>query len=117
MGAETDTRKRKGNAMSRTTGQIETEAAIYAEGTQYTRDDLLAAWRSLTAEQQEETTCQRFFERFVADSPTEQIRYSADGSICMVWRDGEPVRCPTQEDMDTLPVGPDMTDEDIEQLA
>ena len=102
--------------MSRTPGQIETEAAVYAEGTQYTRDDLLAAWRSLTAEQQSETTCQRFFARFVADSPTEQIRYSADGSVCMVWSGGEPLRCPTQGDMDRLPVGPDMADDEIEQL-
>lgn len=47
----------------------------------------------------------------------EIIRYSADGSVSMVYRDGEPVRCPTQEDMDTLPVGPDMTDDDIESLA
>ena len=102
--------------MTRTTSQIESEAAIYAEGTQYTREDLLSAWRSLTAEQQAETTCQRFFERFIADSPAEQIRYSADGSVCMVWRDGEPIRCPTQRDMDTLSVGQDMTDEDINQL-
>ena len=102
--------------MTLTTGQIETEAAIHAEGTRYTREDLLSAWRSLTAEQQAETTCQRFFERFIADSPAEQIRYSEDGSVCMVWSGGEPVRCPTQEDMDTLPVGPDMTAEDINQL-
>ena len=60
--------------MTRTTSQIESEAAIYAEGTQYTREDLLSAWRSLTAEQQAETTCQRFFARFVADSPAATIR-------------------------------------------
>lgn len=102
--------------MSLTTGQIETEAAIYSEGTQCTRDDLLTAWHSLTAEQQAETTCQMFFARFVADSPTEQIRYSADGSICMVWSGGEPLRCPTQDDMNSLPVGSDMTDEEINQL-
>ena len=60
--------------MTLTPGQIETEAAIYAEGTQYTREDLMTAWRSLTAKQQAETTCQRFFERFVADSPAAKIR-------------------------------------------
>lgn len=47
---------------------------------------------------------------------TEEIRYSADGSICMVWADGKPVRCPTQHDMDTLPVGEDMTEDEIETL-
>lgn len=47
---------------------------------------------------------------------TEEIRYSADGSICMVWADGEPTRCPTQHDMDTLAVGHDMTADEIEQL-
>lgn len=47
---------------------------------------------------------------------TEEIRFSEDGAISMVWSDGEPVRCPTQEDMDDLPVGDDMTDEEIESL-
>ena len=47
---------------------------------------------------------------------SEQIRYNEDGTICMVWADGEPVRCPTQEDMDSLPVGPDMDEDEIEQL-
>ena len=102
--------------MTLTTSQIETEAAIYAEGTPYTREDLMTAWRSLTAEQQAETTCQRFFQRFVADSPAEQIRYSNDGSICMVWSGGSPLRCPTQDDMDRLPVGPDMTEDDVALL-
>lgn len=46
----------------------------------------------------------------------EQIRYSEDGSVSMVWSDGEPVRCPTQEDLDTLPVGPDMDQDEVEQL-
>lgn len=49
-------------------------------------------------------------------SEREEIRYSEDGTVCMVWRDGEPDRCPTQEDMDTLPVGRDMTADEIEQL-
>jgi hypothetical protein len=34
----------------------------------------------------------------------------------MVWRDGEPLRCPTQRDMDTLPVGADMSDDEVAQL-
>lgn len=46
----------------------------------------------------------------------EVIRYSADGTVCMVWADGEPVRCPTQRDMDTLPVGEDMTEDDVARL-
>ena len=47
---------------------------------------------------------------------TTEIRFSEDGSISMVWVDGEAVRVPTQEDMDTLPVGEDMTDEEVEAL-
>ena len=46
----------------------------------------------------------------------EQIRYSEDGSVSMVWVNGEPVRCPDQDDMDRLPVGPDMTAEEVEGL-
>ena len=46
----------------------------------------------------------------------EQIRYSEDGTISMVWADGQPVRCPTQEDLDSLPVGPDMDADEVEQL-
>ena len=46
----------------------------------------------------------------------EEIRYSPDASICMVWDAGSPVRCPTQEDMDTLPVGDDMTTDEIDSL-
>ncbi len=45
-----------------------------------------------------------------------QIRYSADGSINMVQDvDGE-FRYATQHDMDTLPVGDDLTEEEIEGL-
>jgi len=47
---------------------------------------------------------------------TEEIRYSVDGSVCMVWVDGEPDRCPTQDDMDRLPVGTDMTDDEVAAL-
>ncbi len=46
-----------------------------------------------------------------------EIRFTEDATICMVWCDGEPLRCPTQDDMDTLPVGDDMTDEESELLA
>ena len=51
-----------------------------------------------------------------SEKMVEQIRFSTDGSISMVWRDGEPLRCPTQDDTDNLPVGDDMTDEEIEVL-
>ncbi len=44
------------------------------------------------------------------------VRFSEDGSVSMVWEDGKPVRCPTQHDMDSLPVGPDMTDEELDQI-
>ena len=54
-------------------------------------------------------------ERFCVPSSL-SIRYSADGNVCMVWRDGEPIRCPTQRDMDTLPVGPDMTADEVDAL-
>ena len=51
---------------------------------------------------------------------TEQIRYSRSnskhGAICIVWRDGKGVRCPTDRDMDTLPVGPVLTNREIETL-
>ena len=48
-------------------------------------------------------------------SGQECIRFGVSG-ICMVWCDGEPVRCPTQDDMDNLPVSDDMTDEEVELL-
>ena len=46
----------------------------------------------------------------------DEIRHSDNGSISMVWRDGEPLRCPNQEDMETLPVGEDMTEDEIASL-
>jgi hypothetical protein len=46
----------------------------------------------------------------------EEIRFSADGAISIVWADGEAVRCPTQQDMDALPVGEDLTAEEIETI-
>jgi hypothetical protein len=45
-----------------------------------------------------------------------EIRYSPDGSVNMVYEDGEPVRCPTQWDMDMLPVGCDLDDDEIESF-
>lgn len=45
-----------------------------------------------------------------------EIRFSADGSISMVWFDGEPLRCATQDDLDTLPVGEDLTDDEVDSL-
>lgn len=51
-----------------------------------------------------------------AKTTREEIRYSTDGSVCMVYCDGEPLHCPTPHDMDTLPVGVDLTDEEIESL-
>jgi hypothetical protein len=44
------------------------------------------------------------------------IRYSTDAAINMVYDGDEPLRCPTQEDMDALPVGPDLTNDEIEML-
>jgi hypothetical protein len=46
----------------------------------------------------------------------EVIRYDADGTLCMVWADGGAVRCPSQEDMDTLPVGSNLTAEEVDSL-
>lgn len=52
---------------------IATEAAIFAEGTPYTRDDLLAEWNSLTDEQREETTPQRFFAKITEAESQESL--------------------------------------------
>jgi hypothetical protein len=46
----------------------------------------------------------------------DRIRFSADGSVSMVWSGGEAVRVPTQQDLDRLPVGDDMTDEEVAGL-
>ncbi len=48
----------------------------------------------------------------------EVIRYSDDAAICIVWDTAtdQAVRCPTQRDMDTLPVGDDLTDAEIETI-
>ena len=48
----------------------------------------------------------------------EVIRFSVDASISIVWDTvaDEALRCPTQDDVDTLPVGEDLTVEEIETL-
>jgi hypothetical protein len=45
-----------------------------------------------------------------------KIRFSEDGLVCVVWADGQALRVPTQHDMDTLPVGDDLTDEELAGL-
>jgi hypothetical protein len=45
-----------------------------------------------------------------------EIRFSADGAVSMVWADGEAVRVPTQQDLDILPVGDDMTEDEVAGL-
>lgn len=44
------------------------------------------------------------------------IRYSSDAKICLVDDDGE-FRVAKQCDMDTLPCGDDLTEEEIEDLG
>ena len=46
------------------------------------------------------------------------IRFSEDAAINVVWdtASDEAVRCPTQEDIDTLPVGDDLTEDEIETI-
>jgi hypothetical protein len=48
----------------------------------------------------------------------EVLRHSRDGKIVIVWdtAENEAVRCPTQHDMDTLPVGRDLSREEINTL-
>jgi hypothetical protein len=46
----------------------------------------------------------------------ETIRCSEDASICMVQRVDGSLECPTQEDMDRLPLGADLTAEEIDGL-
>ena len=49
---------------------------------------------------------------------SEVIRFSDDGGVNIVWDTSSeaPVRVPTQHDLDTLPVGDDLTDDDIARL-
>lgn len=44
------------------------------------------------------------------------IRYSEDGSICIVQDTDGTFHVPSQEEMDTLDVGKDLTDEEIALL-
>ena len=44
------------------------------------------------------------------------IRYSADSLICTVQEKDGSFRVATQEDMDTLEVGPDLTEREIQLL-
>ena len=46
------------------------------------------------------------------------IRFSRNGAISIVWDAdaNKAVRCPTQVDMDRLPVGKDLTKKEIETL-
>jgi hypothetical protein len=48
----------------------------------------------------------------------EVIRFSKDASISIVWdtETHKAVRCPTQSDMDILPVGRDLTAKEIKTL-
>ena len=50
------------------TAELRSEAAIYAEGTSYTTDDLVREYKSYVAAAGEDADdCQRFFERFLAN--------------------------------------------------
>ena len=44
-----------------------------------------------------------------------QIRYSKDGAVCIVQENGN-FRVATQSDMDTLPIGADLSLEEIDML-
>lgn len=44
------------------------------------------------------------------------VRYSMDASICIVQEDDGSFRVATQEDMETLEVGEDLTEEEVEEL-
>jgi hypothetical protein len=46
----------------------------------------------------------------------EVLRRSEDGAICMVYCNGQPLRCPTEQDYETLPEGEFLSDDDIEAL-
>lgn len=63
-------------------------------------------------------TGEAYYRYFIAAKFSEEIRFSEDGGVNIVWdlENDEPARMPTQEDMDTLPVGRDLTDEEIELL-
>ena len=46
----------------------------------------------------------------------DRIRYSPDGAICMTQDEEGELHAPTQEDMDTLEVGPDLDTDDLAAL-
>lgn len=50
--------------------------------------------------------------------PVYMLRFSEDGSIVMVWDviNDECVRCPDQDDINDLPVGDDLSPEEIDSL-
>lgn len=47
---------------------------------------------------------------------SDTIRYSPDAKVCIVELENGDFRVATQDDMDTLPVGKDLTEEEIEKL-
>ena len=51
-------------------------------------------------------------------TPELVLRFHSSGTM-MIWDTitNEPVRCPTQNDMDSLPVGPDMSEEEYALLS
>jgi hypothetical protein len=60
---------------------------------------------------------QRGFLRVILKGETmSKIRFSEDGLVCVVWADGQALRVPTQHDMDTLPVGDDLTADELAGL-
>ena len=45
-----------------------------------------------------------------------QIRFSPDANICIMQEDDGTFRVPAQDDVNTLEVGEDLTDDEIEML-
>ena len=77
--------------MNTITPEIETEAAIYAEGTRYTKQDILAAYRQHSDEIDIQRFCQHVLgisldiQRFCKQSKTYQIAFvKEDGSWDLV---------------------------------
>jgi hypothetical protein len=65
--------------MTYTNNEIRIEAAIYAEGTPYTTDDLVRAWNLYG---NESDRLQDFFERFVADQEKPSITDDMIRELC-----------------------------------
>lgn len=53
----------------------ETEAAIYAEGTPFTRDELYAEWLTACQEEGEVVPCQHVYERMLREHPEFKERW------------------------------------------